>query len=129
MKVPDKSDIGKIMMSWLNHKVWSDEWQVLGQILNDYSKRLAELNPEPVNDRAELIKEYPMPGTFGFPLALSQLKNGRKVRRAKWKERSYLQIEEIFDKPTILRAYASTGRMFWHPSNEDLLSEDWQVLN
>ena len=71
---------------------------------------------------------------FGFEIALAYLKKGFKVTKKSWhKEGMYIQLQ----KPTELSKmtgeylYITIDNEYknpWHPSQADMLEEDWQVI-
>lgn len=80
-------------------------------------------------------------GTTGFGWALTELKNGRAVRRAGWNgvgifivlqrpdEYSKMTQPYIYMDTTELRSNnlnAQRGRVPWLASQTDLLAEDWE---
>ena len=76
---------------------------------------------------------------MNFGVALRMIKEGKKVKRDKWSEGTWLTLESIYTHtfiqvqgensnllPLILVHKKDRKLCCWIPSHEDLLSEDWK---
>lgn len=66
---------------------------------------------------------------MNFGKALEALKNGEKVKREKWG--GYWKLENLsdLDSPIIVAILKSTyKRVAATPYQEDLLAEDWEII-
>ena len=71
---------------------------------------------------------------FNFGLALEYLKKGFKVTKKSWhKEGMYLELQNPTELSKMTASYVyitidNDYRIPWHPSQADMLEEDWQVI-
>lgn len=71
---------------------------------------------------------------FSFSIALEYLKQGFKVSKKSWhKEGMYIQLQEPTELSKMTDRYLyitidDEYRNPWHPSQADMLEEDWQVI-
>ncbi|CEK34288.1 Protein of unknown function (DUF2829) [[Clostridium] sordellii] len=71
---------------------------------------------------------------LNFGLALEELKKGNKVTKKSWhKEGMYLELQNPTDLSKMTAPYVyitidNDYRIPWHPSQADMLEEDWELL-
>lgn len=71
---------------------------------------------------------------FNFGVALEYLKKGFKVTKKSWhKEGMYLELQNSTELSKMTASYVyitidNDYRIPWHPSQADMLEEDWQVV-
>ncbi len=66
---------------------------------------------------------------MNFDSVLRILKNGGRVARKNWKEKAYLQLNDLGDyKYCICFMSKNINICVWNPTQEDILSSDWYVL-
>lgn len=72
--------------------------------------------------------------TFGFSIALEYLKKGYKVSKKSWhKEGMYIQMQKPTKESEMTGSYLyitidNDYRNPWHPSQADMLEDDWVVV-
>ncbi len=71
---------------------------------------------------------------FGFSVALEYLKKGYKVAKKSWhKEGMFLEIQNPTETSKMTASYIyitidNEYRIPWHPSQADMLENDWMVV-
>lgn len=63
----------------------------------------------------------------GFSWAFYQLKEGRPVSRKDWPRDWYLELRKGKLMSSYICASTAVGGSMWKPSQEDILSTDWEV--
>lgn len=70
---------------------------------------------------------------FSFADALSQLKDGSRIRRTGWNDKMFLELQKPDEKskmtlPYICMRTAQGDLVPWLASQPDLLSNDWEIV-
>lgn len=68
-------------------------------------------------------------GERGFPLALTNMMDGKKMRRACWPNQ-HIQLQKPDENSKMSMPYLYVGQddvalVPWVPSNDDLMANDW----
>lgn len=114
------------------------------------------LNPSCVNDNLPRMKEFfksnprkifanvviddlnaggvylpPMDGTMDFGQAIRELKNGKRIQRASWKNfKAYIYLRKMKFRSDlfVLHTLDKMPEKEWIPSVKDVLAEDWVIV-
>jgi hypothetical protein len=83
-------------------------------------------------DNLEEVKKLNgVPTGLNFGLALDAAKNGEAIRLPSWKEDVFisLQVPDEHSKMTHPYLYVTSrfGRVPWHPTQVEILSNEWQL--
>ena len=136
---------GKEIEEWSNYWIYFDSsrnryvGRVYGETVNLIEGNYVIKKPDgsvSIMNEDMFEKEYVTEKELTFSEALALLKDGHKVRRASWKQDSYLQVRMPESTSAIRQCvcmyneYPETGGLFvysWSPISMDMFADDWEL--